>query len=120
MPVKYEHIVFCKLTPLQTELYNSFNTSKEIKKLLEGVGTQQPLKAITSLKKLCNHPVLIANVEGQSNFGTSSRSSGKKVRPAESKDVDMNLFPDEFDFGKCQSQYSGKMALLEKMLVKIK
>ncbi|KAG9087282.1 DNA-dependent ATPase protein rad54, partial [Ceratobasidium sp. 370] len=58
LPVKYEQVVFCTLSPLQTALYRHFITSPEVKKLLRGVGSQ-PLKAIGMLKKLCNHPALL-------------------------------------------------------------
>lgn len=58
VPVKYEQVVFCQLSPLQTALYQHFITSPEVKKLLRGVGSQ-PLKAIGMLKKLCNHPALL-------------------------------------------------------------
>ncbi|QRW14445.1 DNA repair and recombination protein RAD54 [Ceratobasidium sp. AG-Ba] len=58
LPVKYEQVVFCALSPLQTALYWHFITSPEVKKLLRGVGSQ-PLKAIGMLKKLCNHPALL-------------------------------------------------------------
>jgi DNA repair and recombination RAD54-like protein len=58
VPVKYEHVVFCGLSPVQTALYRLFITSPEIQKLLRGVGSQ-PLKAINILQKLCNHPSLL-------------------------------------------------------------
>ncbi|KAF8710481.1 SNF2 protein, partial [Rhizoctonia solani] len=58
LPVKYEQVVFCALSPLQLALYRHFITSPEVKKLLRGVGSQ-PLKAIGQLKKLCNHPALL-------------------------------------------------------------
>ena len=58
LPVKYEHVVFCRLAPFQLDLYNYFVKSPEIQKLLRGVGSQ-PLKAIGLLKKLCNHPDLL-------------------------------------------------------------
>ncbi len=58
MPVKYEHVVFCSLSPLQLALYRLFITSPDIKRLLRGVGSQ-PLKAINILQKLCNHPDLL-------------------------------------------------------------
>lgn len=58
VPVKYEQVVFCTLSPLQLALYRHFITSPEVKKLLRGVGSQ-PLKAIGQLKKLCNHPALL-------------------------------------------------------------
>ncbi|KAG8992209.1 DNA-dependent ATPase protein rad54 [Tulasnella sp. JGI-2019a] len=58
LPVKYEQVVFCGLSPLQLALYRHFIISPEIKKLLHGTGSQ-PLKAIGILKKLCNHPELL-------------------------------------------------------------
>ncbi|KZV88421.1 hypothetical protein EXIGLDRAFT_839211 [Exidia glandulosa HHB12029] len=58
LPVKYEQVVFCHPSELQTSLYRLFISSPEIKKLLRGVGSQ-PLKAINILKKLCNHPQLL-------------------------------------------------------------
>ncbi|EPQ32395.1 uncharacterized protein PFL1_00591 [Pseudozyma flocculosa PF-1] len=58
LPVKYEHVVFCKMSSFQLDLYRLFIRSPEIKKLLRGTGSQ-PLKAIGILKKLCNHPDLL-------------------------------------------------------------
>ena len=58
LPVKYEHVVFCKMAPFQKDLYNYFIQSPDIKSLLRGKGSQ-PLKAIGMLKKLCNHPDLL-------------------------------------------------------------
>ncbi|KAH7105326.1 SNF2 family domain-containing protein [Auriculariales sp. MPI-PUGE-AT-0066] len=58
LPVKYEQVVFCQPSELQTSLYRLFISSPEIKKLLRGQGSQ-PLKAINILKKLCNHPELL-------------------------------------------------------------
>lgn len=58
LPVKYEHVVFVGLSPMQHALYTHFITSPEIKRLIKGTGLQ-PLKAIGMLKKLCNHPDLL-------------------------------------------------------------
>ncbi|PWN88674.1 putative RAD54-DNA-dependent ATPase of the Snf2p family [Acaromyces ingoldii] len=58
LPVKYEHVVFCRMSPFQLALYNHFVNSPEIQRLLRGKGSQ-PLKAINILKKLCNHPNLL-------------------------------------------------------------
>ncbi|KAN0076898.1 P-loop containing nucleoside triphosphate hydrolase protein [Tylopilus felleus] len=58
LPVKYEHVVFCKLSSFQLSLYRLFISSPEIKALLRGAESQ-PLKAINILKKLCNHPELL-------------------------------------------------------------
>ena len=48
MPVKYEHVVFCRLSEFQLSLYELFMTSPEIKRLLRGIGSQ-PLKGTYSL-----------------------------------------------------------------------
>ncbi|THH33942.1 hypothetical protein EUX98_g203 [Antrodiella citrinella] len=58
LPVKYEQVVFCKLSDFQLSLYRLFIRSPEIQRLLRGVESQ-PLKAINILKKLCNHPELL-------------------------------------------------------------
>ncbi|KAJ7685280.1 DNA repair protein, SNF2 family [Mycena polygramma] len=58
LPVKYEQVVFCKLSDLQLQLYRLFIKSPEIQALLRGKDSQ-PLKAINLLKKLCNHPELL-------------------------------------------------------------
>jgi DNA repair and recombination RAD54-like protein len=58
VPVKYEQVVFCRLSDFQLSLYRHFITSPEIKALLRGQDSQ-PLKAINILKKLCNHPELL-------------------------------------------------------------
>lgn len=58
MPVKYEHVVFCRPSPLQAKLYNLFVTSKDVQRLLRGKDSQ-PLKAIGLLRKLVNHPDLL-------------------------------------------------------------
>ncbi|TFK54837.1 SNF2 family domain-containing protein [Heliocybe sulcata] len=58
LPVKYEQVVFCGLSPFQLALYRLFISSSEVKALLRGAESQ-PLKAINILKKLCNHPELL-------------------------------------------------------------
>ena len=58
MPVKYEFVVFCRPSALQTKLYNLFVTSKDVQRLLRGKDSQ-PLKAIGLLRKLVNHPDLL-------------------------------------------------------------
>lgn len=102
VPVKYESVVFCKLAPLQESLYNVFLTSPEIKILLRGQGSQ-PLKAITLLKKLCNHPNLLnlpTDLEGCESVLPADylQTQGRKINP----------------------NYSGKFMVLARMLAKIK
>ncbi|KAI7894798.1 P-loop containing nucleoside triphosphate hydrolase protein [Mucor mucedo] len=100
LPVKFEHVVFCKLAPLQRSLYDVFLTSPEIQKILRGQGSQ-PLKAITILKKLCNHPNLLnlpADLEGCEKVLPEGYSTNQKV----------------------DASFSGKFMVLARMLSKIK
>lgn len=87
VPVKYEQVVFCRLSDFQLDLYRLFITSPEIKALLRGTNSQ-PLKAINILKKLCNHPELLNlpnDLEGSEKFipegfggaGMTSRERGR-------------------------------------------
>jgi DNA repair and recombination protein RAD54 and RAD54-like protein len=104
LPVKYEHVVFINLSPLQKALYNFFLTSPEITKLLRGKGSQ-PLKAIGLLKKLCNHPDLL---------DLSTDFAGCE-----------NLLPEEYNQNRgknreVECRWSGKMAVLERMLARIR
>ncbi|RIA97370.1 DNA repair protein rhp54 [Glomus cerebriforme] len=103
LPVKYEHVVFCRLSEFQLSLYELFMTSPEIQHLLRGIGSQ-PLKAITILKKLCNHPDLLdlpkdlKRSEKCFPQGYSIKEKTRIVRP----------------------EFSGKMLVLDRMLAKIK
>ncbi|KAI9248563.1 P-loop containing nucleoside triphosphate hydrolase protein [Phascolomyces articulosus] len=103
LPTKYEHVVFCKLAPLQLELYNLFQKSPEIKKLLRGQGSQ-PLKAITMLKKLCNHPGLL--------------------KLPEELEGSEDILPDDYHstgrHATVKPTFSGKFMVLERMLARIK
>ncbi|KAG7737204.1 hypothetical protein KL932_004164 [Ogataea haglerorum] len=104
LPVKYEYVVFCNLSELQSKLYRHFVTSPEINKLIRGLGSQ-PLKAIGLLRKLCTHPRLL---------DLPSDISGSE-----------NILPSDYDFGNGRSKdvqtwYSGKFAMLERFLFKIR
>ncbi|KAJ2524953.1 DNA-dependent ATPase protein rad54 [Coemansia sp. RSA 2049] len=66
LPVKYEHVVFCPLTDLQTDLYELFLKSKEARAEKAAAsggddndGGKCSLQTIINLGKLCNHPCLI-------------------------------------------------------------
>lgn len=100
LPIKYEHVIFVNLLPLQKKLYNHFISSPEIRKLLKGVGSQ-PLKAIGMLKKLCNHPNLLnlpEDLEGCEKF-----------------------MPEDYDYKarEVQTWLSGKFSILERFLNKL-
>ncbi|KAK9389045.1 P-loop containing nucleoside triphosphate hydrolase protein [Lipomyces mesembrius] len=107
LPVKYEHVVFCKLSPFQEALYNHFITSPDIKKLLRGADSQ-PLKAIGLLKKLCNHPDLLnlpEDIEGSEQYFPADYVP-KESRASRDREINTLL--------------SGKMQILERMLARIR
>lgn len=58
-PLQVVEIVCCRLTPLQTELYCHFLESKATRTLFATQKAARVLSAITSLRKLLNHPKLI-------------------------------------------------------------
>ncbi len=51
-------VVCCRMTQLQRDLYCHFLDSKAVAGVLDGdnAKSSRVLSAITSLKKLCNHP----------------------------------------------------------------
>lgn len=102
LPIKYEYVVFVKLSPLQKDLYKHFLTSPEVRKLLKGAGSQ-PLKAIGMLKKLCTHPELLRLPEEVLGSGA--------------------ILPDDYESGgrskEIRTWYSGKFAMLERFLHQI-
>jgi DNA repair and recombination protein RAD54 and RAD54-like protein len=108
LPVKYEHVVFIHLSPLQKALYGYFLTSPEITKLLRGKGSQ-PLKAIGLLKKLCNHPDLLdlqTDLTGCEKLLPEEYTPSTGGSNGKHRDVECH--------------WSGKMAVLERMLSRIR
>jgi len=97
VPVKYEHVVFCSLSPFQHALYEYFMKTPEMKALIKGKESQ-PLKAIGILRKLCNHPDLV-NFEEDMPGADSVFPEGYNPR-----DKRMKMDP----------QWSGKMAVLDR------
>ncbi|KAH7245865.1 P-loop containing nucleoside triphosphate hydrolase protein [Fusarium tricinctum] len=106
LPVKYEHVVFCNLAPFQFDLYNYFIKSPDIQALLRGKGSQ-PLKAINILKKLCNHPDLLNMAD---DLPGSEQCYPDDYVPKEARGRDREIKP----------WYSGKMAVLDRMLARIR
>ena len=106
LPCKYEHVIFVNLTPFQKQVYNMLIKSRDIKKVVKGDGGSQPLKAIGVLKKLCNHPDLIKLDEELDNYNDLDIPDDYSIPTGKSRDV--------------QTQFSGKFAILERFLHKIK
>ncbi|KAJ1828967.1 DNA-dependent ATPase protein rad54, partial [Coemansia sp. RSA 2599] len=122
LPVKYEHVVFCPLTDLQTDLYELFLKSKAAKAAV-GEGGKCALQTIINLGKLCNHPGLLdirSAVDGYKQVTPPeyftdrigpSQSTGRRAAAMASSAAngDRPFHP----------RWSSKMALLDRMLRQI-
>ncbi|KAJ1658042.1 DNA-dependent ATPase protein rad54 [Dispira simplex] len=121
LPVKYEQVVFCRLTSVQAQLYDLFSRSGSVKSVLAGNGCQS-LRAIMVLKKLCNHPGLLnlpADIPGANDIWNNALKAGSSTEPgggqtARRRTPTAGAHP-EWDPG-----LSGKMLLLSRMLKYIK
>ncbi|KAJ0076633.1 hypothetical protein Patl1_36148 [Pistacia atlantica] len=114
LPPKIVEVVCCKLTPLQSELYNHFIHSKNVKRAISEETKQSKILAyITALKKLCNHPKLIYDTIKSGNPGTTGFEDC------------IRFFPPEMFSGRSGSwsggdgswvELSGKMHVLARLL----
>ncbi|KAL5788356.1 hypothetical protein ACOSP7_005305 [Xanthoceras sorbifolium] len=114
LPPKIVEVVCCKLTPLQSELYNHFIHSKNVKRAItEETKKSRILAYITALKKLCNHPKLIYDTIKSGKPGTAGFEDC------------LRYFPPEMFSGRSGSwtggdgawvELSGKMLVLARLL----
>ncbi|XP_050700626.1 DNA repair and recombination protein RAD54-like [Eriocheir sinensis] len=109
LPVKVEHVVCCPLSAVQRDMYHAFITSSAVKKQLSGDGDGRlgntALAAITSMKKLCNHPDLL----------------WEKVKAREPGYAGLEKFlPPGHDPRNLRPELSGKVAVLDAILALIR
>jgi helicase SWR1 len=58
MPGKYEHVVYCRLSKRQRQLYDEFMARSDTKRTLAGGNYMSIMNCLMSLRKVCNHPDL--------------------------------------------------------------
>lgn len=58
MPGKYEHVVYCKLSKRQRQLYDGFMGRADTKQILSSGNYMSIINCLMSLRKVCNHPDL--------------------------------------------------------------
>ena len=115
LPTKLELVICCTMTPLQTDLYEAYVSSNIVKDKINAGDEDGPkmdsstLAAITTLKKLVNHPDLI--------FETCKEKNVKEVCNVFNK-----VFPNGYDPSrqKLQPGLSGKLAILDCILAFVK
>lgn len=110
LPKKIEQVVLCNLTPLQKSIYESFVNSDTIRRSLKNEGAKMSsssLAAITSLKKLVNHPDLIFELCRNKKEGFENA---------------LDCYPANYDpgSGRLQPGLSGKLAILDCLLAFVK
>ncbi|KAK9876241.1 hypothetical protein WA026_012540 [Henosepilachna vigintioctopunctata] len=109
LPVKFEMIIICQLTELQKEIYLNYINSEAIKRTIKEGGSLKPsfssLAAITTLKKLCNHPDLILD---------------KILERAEGLEKAADLMPYLKNNQEVRPELSGKLMLLDCFLANLK
>lgn len=109
LPVKFEMIICCQLSPLQKQLYLNYINSESIRRTMQENEESRPtlstLASITTLKKLCNHPDLVMDkiMEGSEGF-----EKARDLIPNKSGDKDVH------------PEYSGKLMLLDCLLANMK
>lgn len=103
LPPKVEQVVCCRLTPLQAEMYKHLLSTNTIRSALNSTGSS--LSAITTLKKLCNHPALLY----------------EKARAGED-DLDelLPFFPPGYHHKEFYPELSGKMLVLDTILALVR
>jgi len=111
LPKKIEQVVLCSLTPLQQAIYQSFVNSDTIRRSLKNTDekmTSSSLAAITSLKKLVNHPDLIYE---KCKEGADGFENALQCYPTQGY---------QGPNGRLQPGLSGKLAVLDCLLAFVK
>lgn len=68
LPKKFEHVIFCKLSPRQRFLYDEFMSRAQTKDTLKSANFLNIISALMQLRKVCNHPDLFAERPVSSPF----------------------------------------------------
>lgn len=81
LPKKSEQVLFCKLTKVQRDTYESFLASDDLKAIMNG--KRQVLYGVDILRKICNHPDLqdhkLLSVKPSYNYGSGAKSGKMQV-----------------------------------------
>lgn len=115
LPKKTEQILFCNLAPAQEQQYAKYLRSKEVMAAVDG--RLSLFKAISVLRKLCNHPDLLlleSRTPGQGQGGGRGKGRDWRGNPVSSKALKKVPPPDMHDYGAVER--SGKIQVLQQVL----
>ena len=62
MPGKTEQVLFCRLSCRQRSMYEAYLTTSDVMHAMSG-GSNKSFRAITVLRKICNHPDLVCRAD---------------------------------------------------------
>jgi DNA excision repair protein ERCC-6 len=94
-------VLFCRLSSKQRSLYQEYLSSDEVMGVMRG--SVQLLKAVTVLRKICNHPDLVIGPDGKMDAA---------FQEEESSDEDDGNLLDEDQL----AERAGKLHVLSKIL----
>lgn len=117
MPGKTEQVLFCRLSSRQRMLYESYLGSDEVANVIRG--SHQSFRAITVLRKICNHPDLVCRSDESSAKAFCKNGAAPPPPPHPNADLELSSSSDESeldDDGESVALRSGKLEVLSKIL----
>ena len=118
LPPKLVQVVCCKLTDIQSSMYQHLVSSKDMQHVLNGKQSNC-LGYIQLLMKLCNHPTLVATEEPQYKGRRAAARVSYNESPTEkvSGAVDLtNFLPSRNTGNHVAPEWSGKMFVLYRLM----
>jgi DNA excision repair protein ERCC-6 len=111
MPGKTEHVLFCRLTQRQRDMYEAYLRSDEVARILRG--NAQLFSAVTMLRKICNHPDLVCDPDEASLQSFLKNGQVNHFVDDEEECLDDNDIPSDEE---SLMERSGKLEVLSKIL----
>ncbi|XP_066942085.1 DNA repair and recombination protein RAD54B-like isoform X2 [Macrobrachium rosenbergii] len=103
LPPKVEFVVFCQPSETQVMLYDRIVGCRSVHQLLNSKDFSDHLSAIVALRKLCNHPALLAQSKDAEGHGDLKREIA-------------NFLPSHVQPNQFEETDSGKLAVVSCML----
>ncbi|KAK3871160.1 hypothetical protein Pcinc_023686 [Petrolisthes cinctipes] len=104
LPAKSEYVVFCQPTETQLEVYHRVLGCRGLNSCLAAPNGTDTLSALMTLRKVCNHPALLA------------RGADEETVKSELIKEVAAFLPSHLEVGKYEETDSGKLAVLSCML----
>ncbi|EON67092.1 hypothetical protein W97_06345 [Coniosporium apollinis CBS 100218] len=78
MPGKYEHVIYCRLSKRQRQLYDEFMGRTEVRQTLASGNYMSIINCLMSLRKVCNHPDLFETRQITTSFAMREPVTGTR------------------------------------------